>query len=212
MKFILYGASGHGLVVKDILSAGGAGKVIAFIDDNKIAGGAKAGIPVIPISKIPRSLLRDADVRALVTIGANSVRAAKAAELTRLGLTLGVATHPSAAVAPSVLVGAGTVIMAQAAINAASRIGKNVIINTGATIDHECVIDDGAHVSPGAHLAGNVVVGARAHVGIGATIIQGITIGADAVVGAGAVVIRDVRPGATVVGNPARELACRGRG
>lgn len=206
MKFILYGASGHGLVVADILSAARLGTVLAFVDDDRAKGAAYGGTAVFSFPRLPKEIVRDPEVRAIVTIGNNRVRMAKHHELEDRGIALGLAIHPSSVVSPSASVGEGTVIMAQAAINAACRIGRGAIINTGATVDHECILGDGVHISPGAHLAGNVTIAPRAHVGIGAAVIQGISIGEDAVVGAGAVVIRDVPAGTTVVGNPAREL------
>ena len=206
MKFILYGASGHGLVVADILTSANLGRVLAFLDDNPAKSGSYGGATLMRLSDLSEDILRDPNIRAIVTIGRNAIRMTKAKELADLGLRLGVAIHPSAVIAPSASVGEGTVIMAQAAVNSAVRIGRCVIINTGATIDHECSLGDGVHVSPGANLAGNVAVGPRVHIGIGAAVIHGISIGAEAVIGAGAVVIRDVSPGATVVGNPAMQL------
>lgn len=204
MRFILYGAGGHSLVVADIVRCLG-GSVAAFIDDDPKSNDFD-GAPLMRLDDLPSELLRDPDVRALVAIGANEVRMKKADELARRGLRLGTAVHPSAVIADGVSIGEGTVAMAQTAINAGARVGRGVIVNTGATIDHECLLDAGVHISPGATLGGRVSVGMLAHVGIGATVIQGLSIGASAIVGAGAVVIRDVAAGTTVVGNPARVL------
>lgn len=205
MKVFCYGASGHGKVVADILALAGA-ELLGFVDDDATKAGVQlAGVPVIGTPTALPDLLA-AGAAAIVTIGSNQARTAKARELEQLGFKLATAIHPSAVVARDVTVGAGTVIMAGAIVNSSSRIGASVIINTAATVDHDCVLANGAHISPGANLAGGVVVGGNTHVGIRSSVIQLIRIGADSIIGAGAVVIRDVPSGVTVVGNPARIL------
>jgi sugar O-acyltransferase (sialic acid O-acetyltransferase NeuD family) len=169
-------------------------------------GTALLGIPVRGLPALrPAARSRPAPW-AVVAIGANAGRAARAREMERLGYRLAVLVHPHAVVAPDVRPGAGTVVMAGVVVNAGCRIGRNVILNTGATVDHDCVIEDGAHVAPGCHLAGCVRVGREALVGVGSCAIPGVTIGARSVVGAGSAVIRPVPAGATVAGTPARLL------
>jgi len=205
MKVFCYGASGHGKVVADIIAFSGM-DLLGFVDDDGTKVGTRiGGIPVIGTAAALPDLMAHR-AAAIVTIGSNQVRMAKAKELERFGFKLATAIHPSAAVAHDVVVNGGTVIMAGASINSSSVIGANVIVNTGATVDHDCILSDGVHISPGANLAGGVVVGTNAHIGIRASVIQRIKIGADTIVGAGAVVIRDVPAGITVVGNPARTL------
>lgn len=113
--------------------------------------------------------------------------------------------HPSAVIAPDVVVSEGAQIMAGAVVQTGTRIGKNAIINTRAAVDHDCRIGEHAHIAPGATLSGAVEIGDGAHVGTGATIIQGIRIGRDCLVAAGAVVVGDARDGAKVAGVPAKE-------
>lgn len=207
MRYLLLGASGHGRVIADIIRRAGAGRVEGFFDDRAgLRGQALDGARVLGDTEALRAYARRRGFAAIVAIGDNALRAAKARRLTGWGLRLGVAVHPDAVVASGVELGAGTVVMAGAVLNPGVRAGANVIINTGATIDHDCVLGDAVHVSPGAHLAGGVRVGARAHVGIGACVIQNLEIGAGSVVGAGAVVVRPVAPGVTVAGVPARPL------
>jgi len=205
MKVFCYGASGHGKVVADIVALS-AMELLGFIDDDALKTGTRlAGFPVIGTATALPGLLTQG-AAAIVTIGSNQTRTAKATELAQQGFHLAKAIHPSAVVAHDVVVGAGTVIMAGAIVNSGSRIGANVIVNTGATLDHDCILADGVHISPGANLAGGVVVGMNTHVGIRASVIQGIKTGSEAIIGAGATVIRDVPPGVTVVGSPARIL------
>ena len=117
----LFGASGHGKVIKEIVEAGG-GIVAAFIDDNPSVSEV-AGVMVVHgqtgLSPV------------IVSIGVNSVRKKIVG---RLSGAFGVAIHPSAVVSPSAKIGEGTVIMAGAVVNADAVIGRHCIINTGASV------------------------------------------------------------------------------
>ena len=206
MRIILYGAGGHARVVADIVGAAGIHTLLGFVDDNRRPAPARETHPVLGGSAQLPSLLADGVEGALVCIGGNRVRAEKAQLLLDLGFELVDAVHPSAVLAPDVVVGRGTVVAAGVVVNASARIGCNVIVNTAASVDHDCVLGGGCHLSPGVRLAGNVTVGREAHVGIGAVVIPGVTIGDGAVIGAGAVVLCDVPAGETWVGNPAHRV------
>jgi len=139
----------------------------------------------------------------IIAIGNNLIRKRIAEEL---NIKFGIAIHPKSAISPSSWLGDGTVVMANASINADVQIGKHVIINTNASIDHDCEIGDFVHLSPQVGLGGNVHVGEGTHIGIGASVKQGIKIGKWATIGAGAVVIRDIPDYAVAVGNPTRVI------
>ena len=192
---ILYGASGHGLVIADILVTAGQGLPV-FWDDAE-----RAGFPY-PVCG-PASTLPEGEIL-ILAIGSNAIRRQLAGHYQedRYGLAI----HPSAILAASVEVGVGTVVMAGVIVNPFSHIGRHVILNTGCRVDHECVLGDYVHVSPGAVLAGNVTVGEESWIGAGAVVKQGIRIGARCTVGAGSVVLRDIPDDTVVVGNPARVL------
>lgn len=207
MKIVIYGASGHGKVVADIVSAMGAFELVGFVDDHAASQKmAVRGVPVLGGEEALSEILRKGVKGAVVAIGRNDARLRKAGLLEEMGFTLVSVVHPSAVLAGDVQIGDGTVVMAGVVVNSSARIGSHVILNTCATVDHDCILDDGCHLSPGVHLAGNVSIGKGSHVGIGACAIQNVTIGEWVTVGAGAVVIRDVASGKTVVGNPAKEL------
>lgn len=194
-RITLYGASGHGKVVLDVLKRNGCSNFL-IVDDNPKSSEI-LGHPVLSTKNYTAS---DSE-KAIIAIGNNSVRK-RISEQSNLDYIL--AQHPSAVVATDVSVGVGTVIMARAVINPGATIGKHCIINTGAVIEHDNLIGDFAHISPGAALAGNVKIGEGTQIGIGAAVIQGITIGKWAIIGAGAVIIKDVPDFAVVVGNPGK--------
>jgi sugar O-acyltransferase (sialic acid O-acetyltransferase NeuD family) len=194
----LFGASGHGKVIKDILDASGV-EVRAFVDDNK-AVNENYGFAV----------LHNADGLSpmIVSVGVNAVRKRIVERLHsgNPGISFGIAIHPSAVVSPSAKLGEGTVIMAGAVVNADAVIGKHCIINTGASVDHECVVGDYCHIAPHATLCGQVHIGEGTLVGVGACVIPCINIGTWCTVGAGAAVINEIFDNMTVVGVPAREV------
>ncbi|PLX87857.1 MAG: serine acetyltransferase [Desulfuromonas sp.] len=205
-QIFIYGASGHAKVVIDIIERQGLYRVAFLVDDDPALWGLDFfGYPVIG----GRTELMNHVApprKAVVAIGANATRLRVADWLCEQGFELVSAVHPSAQVSRGVSIGTGTVVMANAVVNAETRIGDNVIINTGATVDHDCVLDDGVHVSPGANLAGEVSIGSGSWIGIGAVVRQQISIGRETTVAAGAAVVRDVADGVTVAGVPAAPL------
>ncbi|MES2411386.1 MAG: acetyltransferase [Bacteroidota bacterium] len=191
----LYGASGHGKVIIDILNAAGM-KIKSVIDDNPKSG-AILGISVTKTSEFDFSSLG----QTIISIGNNKVRK-KLSKSLNAGFAK--AIHPSAIISHNVAIGEGTVVMAGVAINPDTTIGKHCIINTNATVEHDAQIADFVHICPGVSLAGNVTVGEGTQVGIGATVIQGVSIGKWVTIGAGAVILNDIQDYAVVVGNPGK--------
>ena len=113
----LFGASGHGKVVKDILNANGV-KVEAFVDDNPRVDECSG-----------RKVLHDATGLSpmIVSIGVNKIRKIVVVRLIAKAnaegypLEFATAIHPSAIISPSAKIGEGTVVMAGAVILAKKR-------------------------------------------------------------------------------------------
>lgn len=111
---------------------------------------------------------------------------------------------PTAILARSTRLSAGSYVNAGAVLGAASIFGASVLINRAANIGHHCLCADFVSIGPGATLAGNVRLAEAAVIGAGAIILPDVKIGAGAVVAAGAVVREDVAPGVLVAGHPAK--------
>jgi UDP-perosamine 4-acetyltransferase len=115
------------------------------------------------------------------------------------------AVAAAAFISPSAEIGAGSLMVQGATVNAGARIGRNVIVNTCAVIEHDCVVGDHSHVAPGVVLTGGVKVGIGCLIGARAVLLPGITIADRVTIGAGAVVVRSIsEPGSIWSGNPAR--------
>lgn len=192
---VVYGASGHGKVIIEILEDMGIDDIQVWDD----TPGAK--LWNYPSGK-PLSADEATDTM-VIAIGNNAVRK-MIAERYEGNVKFATAIHPGTQISKRATIGEGSVLMAGILINADTTIGKHCIINTGCTIDHDCVIGDYAHISPNATLCGSVQVGEGTHIGAASVVIQCKKIGKYCTIGAGTVVIGDVPDYATVVGNPGR--------
>lgn len=207
-RFVIWGAGGHGKVIRDLVLRCGD-EVVGFIDRRGPAEFVAADGTRLPIgseSDMTRPDLPWGGTAVALAIGDNAARLA-AFEVVRGRFSTPPRVHPAATVAPGVQIGAASVVLAGAVVNAEASVGVGVIVNTSTVIEHDTRLEDFTHVSPGAVVCGNSVLGRLGWVGAGATVIPGRKIGSGAIVGAGAVVIRDVATGERVVGNPARPIA-----
>jgi acetyltransferase EpsM len=191
----IYGASGHGKVIIDLVLSR-MEEVHNILDDNPVITGIY-DYPVI--HKFTPEVLKR---KTIVAIGDNKIR--KRVVDNYPGIFNKGICHASAIVDRTVELGEGTVVMANVTVNADTIIGKHCILNTACIVEHDCVLENFVHISPGAVLAGGVRVGTGSHLGIGALVIPGKRIGKWCTIGAGAVIIEDVPDFATLVGNPGK--------
>jgi sugar O-acyltransferase (sialic acid O-acetyltransferase NeuD family) len=208
---IVYGASGHGKVVADILRACGM-KVKGFVDDDPLKFGEISGLKILGDGKWLAEQAGRGPVAVALGVGDNFDRSAIAERCAAIGVRLLTAVHPSATIAPSAKIALGVVIMAHAVVNPDVIIEQGVIINTGAIVEHDCHVGDFAHLSPKVAIGGHVHVGNFSWLGIGSTVIPNLEIGMGSIVGAGATVVSDIDEWVVAVGTPAhvlKELARR---
>ena len=197
---VVYGASGHGKVVVDILRANGV-KIEGFVDDDPQKSGEVSGLKIL--GNIKWLTQRATQISVALGIGDNFYRCRIAEHCIAAGIHLATAIHPSATVAASATISSGTAIMPHAVINADAVIGQGAIINTAAIVEHDCSIGNFSHLSPRVAIGGHVQVGDLAWLGIGSTVIPNRKIGKGAIIGAGSTVIHDVDDWVVAVGTPA---------
>ena len=192
----LYGASGHARVIIDIIQSSTSYEIQGLFDDYS----SEESMFSIPVLK-DNSILSPAD-KLIISIGNNQKRKSIA---TRLEGNFITAIHKTAIISQlHTVIGAGSVVMPSAVVNANTTIGKHCIINTGSIIEHDCTIENYVHISPNAALAGGVTVGEGTQIGIGANVIPNVTIGKWAIIGAGSTVLSDVPDNCVYVGSPAK--------
>lgn len=193
-KLCLYGASGHGKVIKDIAESKGK-EIVCFFDDQP-----KSEYLHDTVVKSTKELSEYLNYPMVISIGSNEIRK-KIAQQLKVTFTKLIAK--SAVLSNRVHIGSGTVVMPRVVVNSDSTIGEHCILNSGSVIEHDCKLGDFVHVSPGAMITGGVNIDEGTHIGAGAVVIPGITIGKWCTIGAGAVVIRDIPDYSVAVGNPA---------
>lgn len=203
-RLAILGASGHGKVVADTAECCGW-ETVEFFDDRWPLVSAVGDWPVVGTTE---ELLNRASEYGgvLVAIGNNCIRQNKLDQLKATGTHLPILIHPSAIISRHASLGPGTVVFANAVVNAYAKVDEGAILNTGCSVDHDCVLGSCVHISPGARLAGAVSVGAGSWIGIGASVRQMITIGANVVIGAGAAVVCDIADNMIASGVPARAV------
>lgn len=190
----LYGASGHAKVIIDVIHSLSL-KVDHIFDDDQ-------NVRFLEGNRVSHKLTEEfCNGETIISIGNNEIRKKVSEDFS--GRIHSAICHSSAIISPSAQLMKGTVVMANASVNASAIIGEHCIINTGATVEHDCMLENLVHISPNAALAGGVKVGEGSHIGIGAVVIPGISIGKWVTVGAGAVVINNIPDRVVVVGNPA---------
>ena len=191
----LYGASGHGKVVIEILEKSGIIIEGLFDDDPDISSLCGYRCSIFDKNQMLNSAL-------IVSIGDNITRKLL---VDKIGdLNFGIAIDISSSISKRSVIGNGSVIMPGVSINSGTILGNHVIINTNAAVDHDCLLEDYVHISPGCSISGSVLIGEGSHIGTGASVIQNIRIGKWCIIGAGCVIIRDVPDFSVVVGNPGR--------
>lgn len=114
--------------------------------------------------------------------------------------------HPMAYVAPSVQLGAGTVIMPQVAMSPGSKLGKGTIMMVGATMGHDNEVGEFCHIAAQACVGSNLHIGKGVHIGLNATVRENLIIGDYATLGMGAVLTKNIGENEIWAGNPAKFL------
>lgn len=194
-KINIYGASGHGKVIFDILKSREL-EIHAIFDDNTKVEDFQS------FKVIHKPKGKELQIPTVFAIGDNNTRKKMTNKFK--GAFARAVSHRSAVVSENTYLDLGTVIMPGAVINSGTRIGKHCIVNSGAVVEHDVEIEDFVHVAPNTAITGNVKIGEGTQIGAGASVIPGIKIGKWASIGAGAVIIKDIPDYAIVVGNPGK--------
>ena len=198
---LVYGGSGHGKAVIELIQAQGKYQVHGVIDDGldieqqvlnvKVIGGATE------LEELHANEIRLA-ANAVGGIGDIMSRVRIFNRLAESGYFCPTLIHPTAVVEPSAKLSPGAQVFPLAYIGSNAQIGFGCIINTNAIISHDCIIENYANIAPGAKLAGGVNVGEASLIGMGVTVNLNCQIGKHARIGNSAVIKSDVPEGMVV--------------
>jgi len=189
-SLILMGGGGHCRSAIDVIEAEGSHKIIGVLEQPSFVSSEVLGYPVLGTDDDLSRFVGDG-VGVLVTVGQIKtadirVRAFIAAKIA--GAQQPAIVSPRAYVSRHARVGAGTIVMHGAVVNAGCEIGDNCIVNSMALVEHDVVVGDHTHIATGARVNGGVTIGPRCFIGSSAVLHNDIEIGEGAIIPAGALV------------------------
>lgn len=199
-RLILIGAGGHARSCIDVIEQQGCFEIAGLVGlpEQKEAQHLDYGYDLIGVDS---ELFKLAKIYqyALITVGQiqsseNRIRLYQQA--VRLGFQFPSIIAPTAYVSSHSTIGAGTIVMHGAIVNAGATVGINSIINSRSLIEHDASVKDHCHISTGAILNGGATVGAGSFIGSASVIKHGVSIGRGCFVGMGADVKHDLADGA----------------
>jgi sugar O-acyltransferase (sialic acid O-acetyltransferase NeuD family) len=211
-NIIIIGASGHGSVILDSIERTGRFNIIGFLDSFKPTGYRINGYEVLGNeTDLPRLINRFNISAGVVAIGDNWVRKTVVDRISRIvpDFKYAKVIHPRAVVGKDVTIGAGSVLMPGAIVNANAVVGEHCIINTNSSLGHDGRMYNFSSLASGVCMGGNCTLGPYSAVSLGTNVIENIHIEEHTVVGAGSLVVSDIQSHVLAYGSPAKVI--RGR-
>ncbi|MFC1537158.1 acetyltransferase [Pseudomonadota bacterium] len=184
---ILIGAGGHAHACIDVIEQQGQYRIAGLVGMPEELHTRHLGYSVIAADSDLAQIANEYQYAFIGVgqIGSPDSRIRLYEQATELGLQLPIVIAPTAYVSHHASIGAGSIVMHGAVVNAGARVGINCIINTCALLEHEATAEDFCHISTGSILNGDVHIGAGGFIGSGSVVKQGVTIGKGCVVGMG---------------------------
>ena len=202
-NLILIGAGGHGHACIDVIEQHDQYRIAGLVAMPEEMHAQHLGYSVIATDSDLAGLAK-AYQYAFITVGqirSPSSRIRLYQQAIELGFQLPVIIAPTAYVSRHATIGAGSIVMHGAIINAGVKVGINCIINTRALIEHDTTVEDHCHISTGVILNGEVKIGTGSFVGSGSVIKEGVMLGKHCAVGMGLSVRHNQPDHARFVGN-----------
>ena len=201
----IVGAGGFGLEVlayaQEAHAQGWPYRAIGFIEDALPIGSEVDDGIAVEGGTDDASVMSGAVV---IAVGDADTRALLEAKVVAHGGRLVTLVHPTAYVARSALIDAGSVVCPFAMVGARAVVGRNVAVNVYASVGHEASVGDHSVLSPYAAILGRARLGPRCYAATHATVMPGVDVGGQSKISVGSAVMRDAPAGSMLVGNPAK--------
>jgi sugar O-acyltransferase (sialic acid O-acetyltransferase NeuD family) len=189
---LLIGAGGHARSCIDVLEREGRWRIVGLVGRPDELGRTVFGHRVIGTDgDLPA--LAATTRHALVAVGqlpSPALRTALWQRARQAGFLMPAIASPLAYVSPHALLGAGSIVMHQALLNAGVEVGENCIVNSRAHLDHDVVIGADCHIATAVVLNGDVRVGRGSFIGSHSVVMEGVEIPPGSVLPIGSVVTR----------------------
>jgi sugar O-acyltransferase (sialic acid O-acetyltransferase NeuD family) len=201
-NIILIGAGGHAHACIDVIEQQGKYNIAGLVGMQDELYTKHLGHSVIATDNSLQDLAKIYQYACIAVGQLNSpdIRIRLYQQLTKLGFQLPIIIAPTAHVSSHACIGAGTIVMHGAIVNAGAKVGENCIINTCAVIEHHVIVENNCHISTGAILNGDVKIDAGCFVGSGSIIKEGVSLGKSCLVGMGLSVRHNLENQARFVG------------
>lgn len=214
-KIIILGGVGNGTVIAQAIKHANmigytALSVEGYFSDRISVGESIEGFPVV--AQTSRDSIENyfkKGFRFIYTIYRIDGQTERLQLFSDLGLTeekLATFIHPSAYVAPDVMIGPGCVVMPMVMISSHTQIGMGSIVMVGASIGHNTKIGQFNHIAAQAVVGAYIKTGVGVHIGLNSTIRENVTLGTNSTLGMGSVLTKNIDDNEIWVGNPAKYL------
>lgn len=204
-RIIIVGAGGFGREVLLWVRAAWpecADRVAGFLSaDGQRMDGHDADTPILGSPDDYRPAPGDG---LLLAVGLPAVRRRIAESLLSRGSTFLTLIHPTAIVASTATIGAGSILCPFSIASDSSMIGRFVLMNYHASLGHDARADDFAVLSPYATLGGAAHIGDDVFLGLHASVGPRKTVGARSKVSANSCALVDAPPDSLIFGVPGR--------
>lgn len=204
-RVIIVGAGGFGREV--LLWARDAwpeqfGRISGFLSaDPAVLDGHSVRLPILGN---PETFAVEPGDGFLLAIGIPQVRRHVAERLAHRGANFLSLVHPTAVVAPTATVGAGSIICPYAVVSDAVFLGRCVLLNYHASLGHDAKAGDYVVFAPYATLGGHAIVEDDVFLGLHATVGPRVRVGAATKISANSAALVSVAPQTLVYGVPGR--------
>jgi sugar O-acyltransferase (sialic acid O-acetyltransferase NeuD family) len=156
----------------------------------------------LPILGDPSAFVPEATDAFLLAIGTPGIRRSVAEGLLSKKASFLTLVHPTAIVAPSAAIGAGSILCPYAIASDAVSLGRFTLMNYHSSLGHDASTGDFAVLSPYATLGGGAAIADDVFLGLHASVGPGKTVGPRSKVSANSAALHDVPTDSIVFGVP----------